>query len=33
MIAAAQHLRRPNAAGEAASMIARLVKLRKESVA
>jgi processive 1,2-diacylglycerol beta-glucosyltransferase len=33
MIEAAQRFRRPNAAGAAAAMIARLVKLRKESVA
>jgi processive 1,2-diacylglycerol beta-glucosyltransferase len=33
MIEAAQQFRRPNAAGAAAAMIARLVKLRKESVA
>jgi processive 1,2-diacylglycerol beta-glucosyltransferase len=33
MIAAARRLARPNAAGAAAAMITRLVKLRKESVA
>jgi processive 1,2-diacylglycerol beta-glucosyltransferase len=33
MIAAARHLARPNAANEAASMIARLIALRKEVVA
>ncbi len=33
LIAAARRLGRPNAAGEAASMIARLVKVRKEIVA
>jgi processive 1,2-diacylglycerol beta-glucosyltransferase len=33
MIAAAQHLGRPNAAGDAASMIARLVRVRNEVVA
>jgi processive 1,2-diacylglycerol beta-glucosyltransferase len=33
MMEAARQLARPNAAGAAAAMIARLVKLRKESVA
>jgi processive 1,2-diacylglycerol beta-glucosyltransferase len=33
MIAAARHLGRPNAAGDAASMIARLVRVRNEVVA
>jgi processive 1,2-diacylglycerol beta-glucosyltransferase len=33
MVAAARRLGRPNAAGEAASMIARLIESRKEVVA
>jgi processive 1,2-diacylglycerol beta-glucosyltransferase len=33
MVAAARRLGRPDAAGEAASMIARLIELRKEVVA